>query len=502
MHIPDFDAGVLEILRQILRHPLGQGGDQDPFFLSGAGVDFSHQVVDLAGDGTDFHPGVQQSGGADDLFHHLVCPFPLVWPGGCGDKDRLTDTPLEFLELQGPVVVSAGQPEAVFHQTVLPRMVAVIHGPDLWQGNVAFVHKEQEIVGEEVQQGHWRGALGTVGDYAGIVLNAGAVAQFCHHFHIVLGPLTDTLCLHKLLVVGKRLHLLFHFLSDLVNGLVHLDLGGDVMAGGINGDMIQHPVDSAGDGVEIADPLDLVAKELHPHGMVLVIGRVELHGIPADPKHIAFKGDIVALISDLHQSPQKLVPVPLRAGPEGNDHVGEIIRLAQTVDAGDGGNHDHVPAFQKGAGGGEAEAVNFVVGGCVFSDIGVRVGNIGLGLIVVVIGDKILHGVIWKKLLEFGAELSGKGLVMSQNQSGTLDGFNHLGHGKGLARASNAQQHLLFQPIFDALRQRLNCFRLVPGGLIFRYNLKFRHERTSHTRRFNHCTTTPGEKQRVFQISL
>ncbi len=71
---------------------------------------------------------------------------------------------LEFLELQGAVIVGAGQAEAVLHQALLAGMVAVVHGPHLRQRHVALVHEQDEIVGEVVQQRHGRGACGTLAE--------------------------------------------------------------------------------------------------------------------------------------------------------------------------------------------------------------------------------------------------------------------------------------------------------------------------------------------------
>ena len=102
-------------------------------------------------------------------------------------------------------------------------------------------------------------------------------------------------------------------------------------------------------------------------------------------------------------------------------------------------------------------------------------GDIRLGLVVVVVGHEVLHGVVGEKLLKLRAQLGGQGLVVGQHQRGALHGLDDLGHGKGLAGAGNAQQHLLLQPILDALRQRGDGLRLVAGGLIFGNNLKFRH---------------------------
>ena len=102
-------------------------------------------------------------------------------------------------------------------------------------------------------------------------------------------------------------------------------------------------------------------------------------------------------------------------------------------------------------------------------------GNIGLRLVVVVVADEVLHGVVGKELLELRAELGRQGLVVGQDQRGPLDGLNDLGHGEGLAGAGNAQEDLFLQPVLDARRQGGDGLRLVAGGLVFGYDLEFRH---------------------------
>ena len=73
-------------------------------------------------------------------------------------------------------------------------------------------------------------------------------------------------------------------------------------------------------------------------------------------------------------------------------------------------------------------------------------GDIGLRLVVVVVGHEILHRVVGEEFLELGAQLGGQGLVVGQHQGGTLHLLDDLGHGEGLARAGDAQQGLLVQP--------------------------------------------------------
>ena len=187
------------------------------------------------------------------------------------------------------------------------------------------------------------------------------------------------------------------------------------MACRVDGDMVQYPVHGTGDRIEVTDAVDLVPEKLHPDGMVPVVGGIQLHGISPDPEHVPLKGDVVALVADLHQPPQQLIPVPLGTHPQRHHQLGKIVRLAQAVDAGDGGHHDHVPPLQQGTGGRKAQPVDFVVGGGVLGDIGVGMGNVRLRLVVVVVGDKVLHGIVGKELLEFGTKLGSQGLVMGQH---------------------------------------------------------------------------------------
>ena len=100
-------------------------------------------------------------------------------------------------------------------------------------------------------------------------------------------------------------------------------------------------------------------------------------------------------------------------------------------------------------------------------------GDIGLGLIVVVVGDKVFHRVFGEKLLEFRAKLRGEGLVVRQHERGALDFFDDARHREGLARARDAEQDLLVEAHLHALRQLFDGLRLVARGLEGRVQLKF-----------------------------
>ena len=313
VHIPNFNACPLEIGGQVLSHALGQGGHQHPLVLGGAGVDLADQVVDLALHRADLDLRVQQAGGPDDLLHDLAGPGALILPGGGGDIDHLVHPLLKLLKFQGPVVIGAGQAEAIVHQGGLSGPVPVVHGPDLGQGHVALVDEQHKVLGEVVQQGVGGRTHRAALDDPGIVLDAGAIAQLLHHLHVVHGALLDALGLDELVLALEKGHPLLQLLIDLLNGRVHLVLGGDIVGGGPDGDVGQPPDGGAGDHVDLADAVDLVPEELHPDGGVLPIGGPHLHRVPPDPEHVPLEGDVVALIPDGHQLFQQLVP--LQGGP-------------------------------------------------------------------------------------------------------------------------------------------------------------------------------------------
>ena len=60
----------------------------------------------------------------------------------------------------------------------------------------------------------------------------------------------------------------------------------------------------------------------------------------------------------------------------------------------------------------EPQALDFVVDGEVFFDVFVSRGNIGLGLVVVVVGYEIMYRILGEKALELGIELCRQGLVV------------------------------------------------------------------------------------------
>src|SRR5690606_36862481 len=130
------------------------------------------------------------------------------------------------------------------------------------------------------------------------------------------------------------------------------------------------------------------------------------------------------------------------------------------------GDDDDVVPLQNRTGGGVAHPVDLLVKRRVLLDVGVGARDVGLGLVVVVVADEILDRIVGEEGLELGIELGRQRLVVGQDQGRALGLFDRLGHGAGLARAGDAQQHLLAIALVGLGHKLGDGRRLVAGGLV------------------------------------
>ncbi len=152
MHVADLHALFVHVFGEVFGHLLGEGGDERAIPLGGGGLAFGNHVIDLRGvvrgDRAHLDRRIDQAGGADDLFGEDAAGlFQLPRAGGGGDVDGLRAHLLPFLEFEGAVVLAAGQAETVFGQGVFAGIVALVHGAQLGNGLVAFIHENKGVVG-------------------------------------------------------------------------------------------------------------------------------------------------------------------------------------------------------------------------------------------------------------------------------------------------------------------------------------------------------------------
>ena len=239
----------------------------------------------------------------------------------------------------------------------------------------------------------------------------------------------------------------------------------DVMDFGIDGQARVLLLDGAEEGIDLREGFDLVAEELDAVGG-FVVGGEDFDDVAADAEGAAAEVDVVALVEDFDEAAGDVFAADLLAFFEQQQHAVVGLRRAEAVDAGDGADDDGVAAFEEGARGGEAELVELLVDGGFFLDVEVAGGDVGLGLVVVVVADEVLDGVAGEELLELVIELGGEGLVVGEDERGAVGLLDDLGHGEGLAGAGDAEQDLVLFAGGEAGDELFDGAGLVATGLV------------------------------------
>src|ERR1051325_1791473 len=128
---------------------------------------------------------VHGPGRADDLLDDDAAGQPqLVLAGRRGHEHHARHELEEFVEPQRPVVERRGQPEAVVHERLLARAVALVHGAELRQGLVRFVDDAEVVVGEVVEQAGGPLAGLTAAEMPRVVLDPRAPPHFHQHVDV------------------------------------------------------------------------------------------------------------------------------------------------------------------------------------------------------------------------------------------------------------------------------------------------------------------------------
>jgi hypothetical protein len=84
---------------------------------------------------------------------------------------------------------------------------------------------------------------------------------------------------------------------------------------------------------------------------------------------------------------------------------------------------------------------DLVVDRGVFLDVGVGLGDVGLGLVVVVVRDEVLDGVVGQQFSKLVGQLGGECLVRGHHQRRTLQLLDQPRRRRRLAGAGGAEQH-------------------------------------------------------------
>jgi hypothetical protein len=114
-----------------------------------------------------------------------------------------------------------------------------------------------------------------------------------------------------------------------------------------------------------------------------------------------------------------------------------------------------------------AHLIDLLVDRRVLLDVGVCSRDVGLGLVVVVVADKVFDGILREQRLELLVELRRQGFVVGDDQCGPLHGLDDIGHREGFPRARDPEKDLVRVPAFYPPGQFLDGTGLVAPGFEF-----------------------------------
>ena len=105
----------------------------------------------------------------------------------------------------------------------------------------------------------------------------------------------------------------------------------------------------------------------------------------------------------------------------------------------------------------------------------VRVRNVRLWLVVVVVGDEVVHSILGEEFSILLRELCRERLVVREDEGRFIILGDNICHGKCLARASHAEKCLVSQSFFEAFFKRMNSSRLVARRLKWQVEFEVSH---------------------------
>ncbi len=462
------DTEASHILTKLLGHAFGKGSYESALTKLDAFVHLFHEVVHLIEALADFNYRVEEARRAHNLlYHHASGLLELVVRGSSRDVDNLVCHLLKLLELQRAIVARGAESETEIDKALLALAVAAIHGVDLWDGHVTLVYNEQKVLWEIVEQAIRAFVLFAAIKITGVVLDAGAVAELLDHLDVVCHTLFETVSLHLLVVATEFGSLANKVVLDMAERIVHLILGRDKKVCGEDCDLINFREGVGGDGIDGLDALNLIAEENEAIGKILVC-HIDIYRVALDAEITTVEGHFVARILRILELAHKGGGRDLLPYLDSDNPAIEILRVAQTVEARDGGDHNDVaPTAHECHRRAQSEFIKLLVYREVLLDICIRGGYVGLGLIVIVVRDEILHGVLGEEGLELLVELGGESLIMAEDKGRALGLRYDVGNGERLSRACHTQQHLRLFARVDTLHELPNCLGLVARGFVW-----------------------------------
>ncbi len=215
--------------------------------------------------------------------------------------------------------------------------------------------------------------------------------------------------------------------------------------------------------VEVLQALDLVAEQQRPEGG-LGVGREDLQRVAPNAERAPPERGVVAVVLQVDELAQQLVAIHVSALEEDLAVVVVGLRRAEAEDRRHRGDDHHIAPCEQRRRRGVAQPVDLLVDRRVLLDVEILRGNVGLGLVVVVVRDEVLDRVRREVRAELVAELRRQRLVVGEHERRPLQPLDRRRHGHRLAGARRAQQGDPARTGLDALHEPVDRRWLVRGG--------------------------------------
>src|SRR3989338_8216436 len=465
---------LFKIRGQVLGHFFGQGGHEHALLPSHALRDARDKVIHLAPGGPDGYLRVRESRRTDDLLRDALARLAFERSRRRGGVDHLPHPLPELRSFERPVVRRRGQPEAEFDERLFPGGIAFVHALYLRHGHVGFVYYRQKTLRKIIEQGVRRLARCAAGKMPGIVLDAVAISDLPDHGQVEFGPALQALRLQKLAVLLEIGEPFLELRLDLLDGArAYLRRGHEVLGGrDVYFRRLRRPP-----GTEALHRVYLVYLVYPAVPQLEVVDDlpVRRHYLPVvapQAESAALKVGIRPLELQLDQLAHEALPVHGIADLEMEYALGVRRGRPQAVDAGNRSHHYHVLAGEQGGRRRVAELVYLVVHQRFFADIGIRGRQIRFRLVIIVIGNEIMHRVLGEKLPELVRELGGQGLIVRDDQGRSLERLDDVRDGEGLAGAGDPQKGLVAKSAGKPVREVRDRLGLVACRLVLGYEFE------------------------------
>ena len=231
--------------------------------------------------------------------------------------------------------------------------------------------------------------------------------------------------------------------------------------------MFQTALDFPCQHIDLGDPVNLISEKFYPDRRIAVVCRKNLYRVTAHPECATVKIHVISRVLDIDQCTDDLISVLLHSRTQRNHHSKVVLRAAQTIDTGNRGDHDHIFTLYKCCRGRQAQFINLLIDRRILGNISVRLWHICLRLIIIVIGDKVLHCILREKFLELTVKLSRQCLIVRNDESRLIQLCDDVRHCKGLTGAGHTEQSLELIAFLEASYQFFDRLGLVAGGLIW-----------------------------------